>query len=83
MVRHHVRAYLYGRHFRARLADSPVLDELSVYERIVHCVFCWYKSGLALLRARKKIIKMIPTVTVLFVFFWTPVVMLFHFVLWN
>ena len=54
-----------------------------LYGRIVHCL--WFSgtppvrelSGFALLRARKKITKMILIVTVLYALFWTPVVVLY------
>jgi len=56
-----------------------------LYGRIVHCL--WFSgttpmrelSGFALLRARKKITKMILIVTLLYALFWTPVVVL-HFI---
>ena len=54
-----------------------------LYGRIVHCL--WFSgpppvrelSGFALLRARKKVTKMILIVTVLYALFWTPVVVLY------
>lgn len=52
-----------------------------LYGKIVHCL--WFStpvrelSRFALLRARKRITKMILIVTVLYAFFWTPVVVLY------
>lgn len=75
---------------RAFTAVIFVLDTLIplflmsyLYGRIVHCL--WFPgtppvrelSGLALLRAKKRITKMILIVTVLYALFWTPVVVLY------
>ena len=75
---------------RAFTAVIFVLDSLIplslmsyLYGRIVHCL--WFSgappvreiSGFTLLRARKKITKMILIVTMFYALFWTPVVVLY------
>ena len=65
----------------------PLFLMVYLYGRIVFCL--WFRSTVpeptrsALLRARKKITKMILIVTVLYALFWTPVVVLYFIAYYN